>query len=53
MIFFRLKKLKFEVIPMIFHPRGSLYRAKELELDNNDLSDHTKQVRQTYEKIAM
>ena len=31
-----LIKLKFEVHPMMFHPKGSLCGVKGLELDNDD-----------------
>ena len=38
---------------MILHPKESLCSVKELELDNDDLSDHTKLLSKTYAEIAL
>ena len=38
---------------MISHSKGSLCRVQELELDNDDPSDHTKELIETYAKMAL
>ena len=47
------KKRKFEVIPIINLPKGSMCRIKDLDLDNKALSTHVTDMRESYAKFAL